>query len=150
MIRARLSASAGAVALAALNSAVGVELDEQWMAARTSEVLAGTSPTSYPPTSDVPAGSPPPDERPSTSQRRADGLVDLAEAWLAAAAQDSKSPIGGVRHEVLIHVDAAVLADDSAGGVCHAEGAGALIPEEVRRFACDGDIRVAALASNGT
>ncbi len=155
VVRARISASSAAVVLAALDAAVQADLLGG----------PGTKPNSA---RDVPAGTSEaqacapdpapdaPDARPTATQRRADALVELAQAWLASAAakpetgSETGPDTGRPRHEVVIHVDAAVLANDDAGGLCHAQGAGVLVPPEVRRFACDADIRVATLGANGT
>ncbi|WNV75916.1 HNH endonuclease signature motif containing protein [Geodermatophilus sp. DSM 44513] len=46
-------------------------------------------------------------------------------------------PGGPPRREVVLHVDAAVLADDAAAGVAHLAGGPALTPAQARRIACD-------------
>ena len=76
-------------------------------------------------------------ETQSYSQRRADALVLMAESLLAngAASRDA-----GARNQVVVHVDAEVLADPGAGGRSEIENGPALAAESARRTACDAAI----------
>ncbi|RBY84264.1 HNH endonuclease signature motif containing protein [Blastococcus sp. TF02A-26] len=60
---------------------------------------------------------------------------------LAAAAADADRRAGDPpRREVVVHVDAAVLADDAAAGAAHIEGGPALHPSQVRRMLCEATV----------
>ncbi|RBY80595.1 HNH endonuclease [Geodermatophilus sp. TF02-6] len=64
-----------------------------------------------------------------------------AVAQLAAAAADADRRAGDPpRREVVIHVDAAVLADDAAAGRAHLAGGPALHPSDVRRMLCEATV----------
>src|SRR5207249_10908354 len=71
----------------------------------------------------------------SAEQRRADALVAMAKTVLAA--EGDRVP---ARPEVMVHVDAAVLAHDDPAGRCELEAGCALAPETARRLACDAAI----------
>ena len=71
----------------------------------------------------------------SLEQRRADALVSMAKTVLAA--EGDRVP---ARPEVMVHVDAAVLAHDDPVGRCELEDGSALSPETARRLACDAAI----------
>ncbi|MBA2388817.1 MAG: DUF222 domain-containing protein [Geodermatophilaceae bacterium] len=64
----------------------------------------------------------------------ADALVSLAQTYLDP---DPGSRGAGDRHQVVVHVDAAVLADDTAAGTAYVENGTALSHAQVRRIACD-------------
>ncbi|MGH2751942.1 MAG: DUF222 domain-containing protein [Actinomycetota bacterium] len=72
----------------------------------------------------------------SYEQLRADALTLLAEDWL------SVQPKGGRpgAYEVVVHVDADVLADGAPGGQCEIEGATSIPAETAQRLSCDGGI----------
>ncbi len=126
VVRGRLSPEQGALLLKALE----VSGDELTAAAR---VPAGTS--------DAAAVAPAPISEPriTGNQLRADALARVAERALACdAAQASSSD----RFQVVVHVDAEVLADPAADGRCHLEDGPALAPETVRRLACDSTLSV--------
>ncbi|MCB9789035.1 MAG: DUF222 domain-containing protein [Deltaproteobacteria bacterium] len=65
---------------------------------------------------------------------RSDALVQLAESWLAHGPGDLA---GGERHQVIVHVDAATLADPETEGRSAVEDGPRLAPETARRLACD-------------
>jgi hypothetical protein len=77
---------------------------------------------------DVPA------ETPSMAQQQADALVLLAETALRQGI-DPGAP--GDRYQVVVHVDAAVLADPEAPGQSVLEGGTHVPAETSRRLACD-------------
>lgn len=83
----------------------------------------------------------------SGAARRADSLLLLASASLTGRAADSGD---SDRFRVLIHVDAATLADDSAGERCDVEDGPALAPEVVRRLLCDTTVRAVTTLPDGT
>jgi hypothetical protein len=64
-----------------------------------------------------------------------DALMLLAETFLTHAAPEHM----GDRFQVVVNVDADVLADD-ADGVCELDNGPALAPETVRRISCDASI----------
>ena len=72
------------------------------------------------------------------SARRCRALGQLAEAAAAADRRAGDPP----RREVVVHVDADVLADDAAAGRAHLEGGPALSPSQVRRMACEAALTV--------
>jgi hypothetical protein len=74
-----------------------------------------------------------PDE--SWAARRADALALMAETLLAHGPSESSACD---RHQVVVHVDAAVLADPARDGRAHIENGPAVAVETVRRLTCDG------------
>jgi hypothetical protein len=68
------------------------------------------------------------------SAERSDALVQLAETWLARGPGELA---GGERHQVIVHVAAATLADPETEGRSAIEGGPRLCPETARRLACD-------------
>jgi hypothetical protein len=68
-----------------------------------------------------------------TTARRCTALVRLCEAGLDADRRAGDPP----RREVVVHVDADVLADDAAAGRAHLEGGPALHASQVRRMLCE-------------
>ena len=89
------------------------------------------------------AASPAPEgsaeEAPTPPQRRADALALVAEAALAHEL-DPGAP--GERYQVVIHVDAPVLADPDAPGQSVVEGGARVSAETSRRLACDAGVVV--------
>ncbi|MCA9737898.1 MAG: DUF222 domain-containing protein [Gemmatimonadota bacterium] len=87
------------------------------------------------------ADQPPPDHRPTATQRRADALGFLAERALAAGFARSSGATRADRFQVMVHVDAAELAEDAADGGASLEthlGADLDVPAGTfRRLACD-------------
>jgi hypothetical protein len=64
-----------------------------------------------------------------------------AVAQLASAAADADRRAGDPpRREVVVHADAAVIADDAAAGRAHLEGGPALHPAQVRRMLCEATV----------
>ena len=74
--------------------------------------------------------------RPSRTVRRADALAWMAERVFEEGEAPALSP---QRHEVVVHIDAEVLAQGGAGR-CEIEHHGAVAAETVRRLCCDGAI----------
>ena len=111
VVRGRLSPEDGAVFVAAM------------AAAAQSLNAAGASKDVSAETSSAPAHS-------------ADALVAMAGIALAADAADSP---GGDRYQVVVHVDAEVLAHDG-NGRCELEDGPSLAPETARRLACDAGV----------
>src|SRR6266852_2853078 len=73
-------------------------------------------------------------ETPPVSQQQADALVLLAETALH---QDLDPGAPGERYQVVVHVDAQVLADPEAPGQSVLEGGARASAETSRRLACD-------------
>ena len=78
---------------------------------------------------------------PSGDQQRADALVRVAERALDA---DVAGAASTDRYQVVLHVDAEVLASPANDGRCELEDGPALAPETARRLACDGSAYVMA------
>jgi Domain of unknown function (DUF222)/HNH endonuclease len=117
VIRGRLEPEVGAVVMQALTAA-----GEALYRRRVGDVPAGTS---------VVDGSP---EAPTMEQQQADALALVAETVLHRG-MDPGAP--GQRYQVVVHVDAAVLADADAPGQSVLEG-GARVPAGTsQRLACD-------------
>ena len=83
---------------------------------------------------------------PSGDQLRADGLVRMASRALDA---DAAGVSDTDRYQVVVHVDAEVLADPAADGQCELEEGPALAAETARRLACDSALRAMAHGSGG-
>jgi len=75
-----------------------------------------------------------PDERPSRPQRRADALALLAETALH---QGIDPGTAAERYQVVVHVDAPVLANADEPGESTLEDAGRVSAETSQRLACD-------------
>jgi hypothetical protein len=116
VIRGRLTPEAGAVLRQALDAA------RETLYQRARGTDAASSPE------DVPA------ETPSSPQQQADALALLAETALHHGI-DPGAP--GERHQVVVHVDAPVLADPEAPGQSVLEGGTHVSAETSRRLACD-------------
>ncbi|MEO6715415.1 MAG: DUF222 domain-containing protein [Mycobacteriales bacterium] len=98
------------------------------------------------------ADSPPADPHDVSAEtsppaRRADALLLLASTSLATAAVEQGD---GDRYRVLVHVNAATLADDGAGERCDIEGGPPLAPETVRRLLCDSRVLAVTDLPDGT
>jgi len=76
-------------------------------------------------------------EKQSYSARRADALVLMAESLLTNGAGSRPA---GERNNIVVHVDAEVLADAHSAGRSELEDGPALAGESARRLACDGSI----------
>jgi hypothetical protein len=68
--------------------------------------------------------------------RRLDALASLARAGVDQGRRAGDPP----RREVVVHVDADVLADDTAAGRAHYQGGPALTAAQARRIACDATV----------
>ena len=71
-----------------------------------------------------------------TAARRCAAVATLARA----AHHVDRRPGDPPRREVVVHVDAAVLAEDAAGGQAYLEGGPALHPADVRRMLCEATV----------
>jgi hypothetical protein len=109
VIRGRLEPEAGALLLRALEAA-GEALSQR---ARGAEGETPAESTPGAPTRTVPTAPDPTAETPTPGQRQADALALLAEAALRHEL-DPGPP--GDRYQVVVHVDAPVLADPEAPG----------------------------------
>ena len=116
VIRGRLTPEAGAVLRQALDAA----RETLYQQAR------GTGAAGNP--EDVPAGTP------SMAQEQADALALLAETALNHGIDPG---VPGARYQVVVHVDAEVLADPEAPGQSVLEGGTHVSAETSRRLACD-------------
>ena len=83
---------------------------------------------------DVPRGTPVP--KPPVTVRRADALAWMADRLFEAGDVPALAPD---RHEVVVHVDAEVLAGGGSGR-CEIEGHSALAGETARRLCCDAGV----------
>ncbi len=116
VIRGRLTPEAGAVLMQALTAA----REALYQRARGADAAGSAG--------DVPA------ETSTTTQQQADALALLAEAAL----HDGLDPgASGERYQVVVHVDAPVLADPEASGQSVLEGGTRVSSETSRRLACD-------------
>lgn len=71
-----------------------------------------------------------------TAARRIAALVSLAEARVSMDRRPGDPP----RREVVVHVDAQVLAEDTAAGRAHFEGGGAITGAQARRMLCEATV----------
>ena len=129
IIRARLEPQAGAVVMQAIAAA-----RDQLYARRHAtggDVPAGTSAVGGPAGPQYVDGSP---EAPTYQQQEADALALIAETALHHG-MDPGAP--GERYEVVVHVDAAVLADAKAPGQSVVEDGAYVSAETSQRLACD-------------
>jgi RNA polymerase sigma factor (sigma-70 family) len=67
----------------------------------------------------------------------ADALLAAVETVIAEGLSEAG---GGDRHQVVVHVDADLLAGEQAEGAAQLDGGSALSPESARRLACDASI----------
>jgi hypothetical protein len=112
VLKARLPALSGAMLLKALEAAMEV--------VPTTEVCLEVS-----------------EEQPQSYQaRRADALGLVAESYLQ---QKTSCPSGRDRYQVVLHVDAETLREQTAGR-CHLEHGPSLPVETARRLACDASL----------
>jgi hypothetical protein len=117
VVRGRLTSEVGALVLRALEAAREV----LYQRARGTEAALDT-------VQNVPA------ETPSMAQQQADALALLAETALHHGI-DPGTP--GERYQVVVHVDADVLADADQPGQSVLEGGARVPPETSQRLACD-------------
>ncbi|WP_369135774.1 DUF222 domain-containing protein [Modestobacter sp. I12A-02662] len=145
-LQVRMDAEEGAALLAAIESLAERDARRERAAterAAAAERAAVARGAAAPGTGDALDAFPPgcsdadafPRER--TAARRCRALGQLAAA--AAADRRAGDP---PRREVVVHVDADVLADDAAAGRAHLEGGPALHPSVVRRMACEAALTV--------
>ena len=149
VMHGRFPPEMGARILSALDAAMDAHGEEQPAASwehedappdvprGTSGVDAGAStaaPPGVPTSPDVPRGTRP--RGPARTVRRADALAWMAERVFERAGAPPLSP---QLHEVVVHVDAEVLAHRNAGR-CEIEHRSAIAAETARRLCCDGGI----------
>jgi hypothetical protein len=132
-VKIRMSAESGAAFLAGIDS----QAERAARRERAQETKARAA-----------RGEPAPDEdygseadeitlaRERTTARRIHALTTLAEAAADADRRAGDPP----RREVVVHVDAAVLADDAAAGRAYLEGGPALSPAQARRMLCEASV----------
>jgi Domain of unknown function (DUF222)/HNH endonuclease len=127
VIRGRLEPEVGAVVMQALTAA----REALYRRRETKNVPAGTSRAPVPAGTSVVDGSP---EAPTMEQQHADALALVAEAALHHGINPGTP---GERYQVVVHIDAQVLADAAAPGQSVLEG-GARVPAGTsQRLACD-------------
>jgi hypothetical protein len=93
---------------------------------------------------ELPQETEPPDDVPAGtcrvpvrfSARRADALALVAESFVSHGAHDTA---GGDRHQIVVHVAAETLRDQSAG-CCEFEHGPSMAAETARRLACDASV----------
>lgn len=85
-------------------------------------------------------------EPPTSAQQQADALVLLAETALH---HDLNPGAPGERYQVVVHVDAAVLADPEGAGQCGLQETGYVPAGTSRRLACDASRVVMTHAPDG-
>src|SRR4051794_3632046 len=135
-LQVRMDAEAGAALLAAVESLAEREARRDRAAAKRATADGGaTSPEQHP---DTECADPDALPRERMAARRCRALAQLAEAAAAADRRAGDPP----RREVVVHVDADVLADDAAAGRAHLEGGPALHPAAVRRMVCEAALTV--------
>jgi len=126
VIRGRLEPEAGAVVMQALTAA-----RDALYRRRKADVPAGTDTPDVPAGTSVVDGSP---EAPTMEQQQADALALVAETALH---REMEPGTPGEHYQVVVHVDAGVLADADAPGQSVLEG-GARVPAGTsQRLACD-------------
>jgi len=76
------------------------------------------------------------DVRARATARRCAAVADLARAGRGVGRRPGDPPL----REVVVHADAAVLADDAAAGRAYLEGGPALHPSRVRRMLCEATV----------
>ena len=154
VLQARLPAEGGAVVLKALEIATGrprLSSDAEDVSAETSREARSTDDREVAsqmtgagafasdtikgvPTS--PGLSADDTDQPSPRQRRADALVAFAESWLA---HGPKAMSGGDRQQIVIHVDAESLRQETPGR-CEVEGGPSIAAQTARRLSCDASL----------
>ena len=136
VLQVRMDAESGAALLAAVESRA--ERDARRERAAAKQAVAAEKRAA----AQVSADGCPQDEttfpRERMAARRCRALGELAEAAAAAGRRAGDPP----RREVVVHVDADVLAQDAAAGRAHLEGGPALHPAQVRRMACEAALTV--------
>ena len=142
VVRGKLEPEAGAVLMQALAAA----RETLYQRARREEEASGDVRSGARRSTDVPAGilgptvpagtwgGSPPDLRPAYGQQQADAIALLAETALHHGLDPGA---GGERYQVVVHVDAAVLADAKAPGQSVVEPGPRVSAETSQRLACD-------------
>jgi hypothetical protein len=135
-LQVRMDGESGAALLAAVESLAERDARRERAAAKKAATsgnapvrgaTAGTCP-------EDPAAFP----RERMTARRCRALAELAEGAADAGRRAGDPP----RREVVVHVDADVLADDAAAGRAHLEGGPPLHPAQVRRMICEAAVTV--------
>jgi hypothetical protein len=129
-IQVRLGTEQGAAFIAAIDSMAERAARRE----RALDKLAGAATDGAAPEDDVVDDIELARER--TTARRIAALTTLAEAAVDADRRAGDPP----RREVVVHVDAGVLADDAAAGRAYLEGGPALSPATVRRMLCEATV----------
>lgn len=127
-VRLRMSTEQGAAFL----TAVDAQAERAARRERAQDTKARAARGALEPPDDVAAA------RDRTTARRLAALAALAEASADADRRAGDPP----RREVVVHVDAAVLADDAAAGRAYLEGGPALSPAMARRMLCESSVIV--------
>lgn len=131
VLRGRLPAEDGAAVVAALQAAAdGMEPEEDKTSGADRDEAGA-------PGDDEAAADP----AQKAAQRSADALVGLAESFLAHGGESRRA-------QVVVHVDALTLADDS-GERCELDGGPALAAETARRLGCDASVVAIVEGPNG-
>ncbi|HEV7187166.1 MAG TPA: HNH endonuclease signature motif containing protein [Blastococcus sp.] len=130
VVRMRMDAEEGAHFLASVDSLAERDARRE-RAAATREGRDGGAPTDEAVERDEIARA-----RERTAARRCAAVAQLADA----ARHVGRRPGDPARRDVVVHVDAAVVADDAAGGQAYLEGGPALRPSQVRRMLCEATV----------
>jgi Domain of unknown function (DUF222)/HNH endonuclease len=135
VIKARLTAEAGALLIRALEAA------EAYVPPVDDPTVTGSS-------ADVPAGTCAPfDPAPHRfAARRVDALALIAESFLAHGAETLGD---GDRHQIVVHVDADTLRHSTAGR-CELEDGPSVAAETALRLACDASVVTITEDEHGT
>jgi hypothetical protein len=134
-LQVRMDAEEGAALLAAVESLAERDARRERAAAkRAAAAERAVAPAAAAPHCQDPQAFP----RERMAARRCRALGQLAAAAAAADRRAGDPP----QREVVVHVDADVLADDAAAGRAHLEGGPALHPSVVRRMACEAALTV--------
>ncbi len=159
-LRARMPAEEGAAFLAAIESLVERRMRRERAAAkralgaadrtRTGAVERGGCGVQQQAGREHAGGRPSGADSGETFPRERRGALRCAAMGrLAVAAVNADGRAGDPpRREVVVHVDAGVLADDAAAGRAHIEGGPALHPSQVRRMLCEATV-VGIVESDG-
>ncbi|WP_448614976.1 DUF222 domain-containing protein [Modestobacter sp. URMC 112] len=123
-LRVRMDAESGAQFLASIESAAERDARRD----RAADKRAGAESSARDGSTGIPRGQ--------RTARRIAALKRLA----AVVADADRRPGDPPRREVVVHVDAEVLADDAAAGRAHLEGGPALHPSRVRRMLCEASV----------
>jgi hypothetical protein len=158
ILRARLEPVAGAVIVRALDAAAeklygekrekaGSETASETPECGSGSAELGAAASEAPPTRDRSVCRDAAGNELAPSQRRADALALVAEAALAAGLDPGTR---GDRYQVVVHVDAPVLADPAEQGVSALAEGQHVSAETSRRVACDAATVVMTHAPDGS